>query len=276
MVKSAIAGASLKIAKKIKADAIIVISNENLLDGAKANCPVLHIKRSFTMLDQPLSPLQENIPEKLVIRTVNDANRLEEILIMAHINSKIKDGELIVGVIDFENVSSIVILDMNDSKMFKSLKECEERANINVIQTTLLIALELGASGYEGKKIGTAFVIGDSEEVLKRSHQSIMNPFKGYSIDITDKQYWDTIKEFTQIDGMFVVDEKGYIITAGRYIETDTKNIDIQNGLGGRHMAAATITHETQALAAVLSQSGTVRLYKDGLPIIELDSSKSF
>lgn len=276
MVKSAIAGASLKIAKKIKADAIIVISNENLLDGAKANCPVLHIKRSFTMLDQPLSPLQENIPEKLVSRTVNDANRLEEILIMAHINSKIKDGELIVGVIDFENVSSIVILDMNDSKMFKRLKECEERANINVIQTTLLIALELGASGYEGKKIGTAFVIGDSEEVLKRSHQSIMNPFKGYSIDITDKQYWDTIKEFTQIDGMFVVDEKGYIITAGRYIETDTKNIDIQNGLGGRHMAAATITHETQALAAVLSQSGTVRLYKDGLPIIELDSSKSF
>ena len=276
MIKNAIAGASLKIAKKIKADAIIVISDENLLEGAKTNCPVLHIKKSFTMLGQSLSSLQESIPEKLVSRTTNDINRLEEMLIMAHINSKIKDDELVVGVIDFENVSSIVVFDMNESEMFRRLKECRERADREVIQSILFISLELGISGYEGKKIGTAFIIGDSEEVLKRSYQSIINPFKGHSIEVTDKKNWDTIKEFTQIDGMFVIDEKGRVIAAGRYMETDTKNIDIQNGLGGRHMAAATITHETQAISVVLSQSGMVRLYKDGLPTIELDSSKSF
>lgn len=275
-IKKAIAEASLRIAKKIKADAIIVISDENMLKDAKTNVPVLHIKKTFVMLDQPLSPMENSIPKKIVSRTTNDADRMEAILIMAYINSKIEGDDLIVGVIDFENVSSIVVYDMNESGMFKKLKECKERADMEVIQTILFIALKLGVSGYEGKKIGTAFVIGDSEEVLKRSHQSIINPFKGHEVEIIDKENWDSINEFAQMDGMFVVDMRGKVISAGRYIETDTKNINVQKGLGGRHMAAAAITHETQAISVVLSQSGRVRLYKDGLPILELDSSKLF
>ncbi|MDY6959755.1 MAG: diadenylate cyclase [Halobacteriota archaeon] len=46
----------------------------------------------------------------------------------------------------------------------------------------------------------------------------------------------------------------------------------MQKGLGGRHIAAAIITYETQALAITLSQSGTVRLFKDGVAIIKFES----
>ena len=42
------------------------------------------------------------------------------------------------------------------------------------------IALDIGALGREGKPVGTVFVIGDTEHVIRHSHQAVFNPFKGY------------------------------------------------------------------------------------------------
>jgi Uncharacterized conserved protein len=132
----------------------------------------------------------------------------------------------------------------------------------------LRLALELGREGREGKKVGTAFIIGDTNEVLKRSHQLILNPYKGHAEDTRDvknRSHWETVKEFAQIDGVFVVDEKGVIISAGRYLDVNTKSIELE-GLGGRHMSALAVTRETQAIAVTVSESGgTVRLFKDGI-----------
>jgi DNA integrity scanning protein DisA with diadenylate cyclase activity len=45
------------------------------------------------------------------------------------------------------------------------------------------------------------------------------------------------------------------------------------SSLGSRHMAAAGITHETEAIAVVVSQtSGAVRVFRHGRAVLELSS----
>jgi diadenylate cyclase len=87
---------------------------------------------------------------------------------------------------------------------------------------------------------------------------------------------WETVKEFAQMDGMFVIDSNGYIRASGRYLDVDAREVDIIKGLGGRHASAAAITRDTEAVAITVSESeGMIRIYKDGLQIIELDPRTS-
>jgi diadenylate cyclase len=150
----------------------------------------------------------------------------------------------------------------------KTIDKTGERVDPTALRAVLRLALELGREGREGKKVGTAFIIGDTNEVLKRSHQLILNPYEGHTEDTRDiknRSHWETIKEFAQIDGVFIVDEKGVIISAGRYLDVNTKSIELE-GFGGRHMSALAVTRETQAIAVTVSESGgIVRLFKDGI-----------
>ena len=41
--------------------------------------------------------------------------------------------------------------------------------------------------------------------------------------NVLDKRNWESIKEFAQLDGVFVVDENGIIHAAGRYLDVDGK-----------------------------------------------------
>jgi len=140
------------------------------------------------------------------------------------------------------------------------------------------ISFDIVLTGREGKKIGAAFIIGDSEEVLKRSHQIILNPYAGHDEvyrNVLDKKNWESIKEFAQLDGVFVVDENGIIHAAGRYLDVDGKNIDIEKGLGGRHVSAAAISRDTVAIAVTVSESGGVlRVYKDAKETICIECMK--
>ncbi len=142
-----------------------------------------------------------------------------------------------------------------------------------------MIAMDLGAYGREGKPVGTAFIIGDMEEVMKRSHQLVLNPFFGHpkeELNIRDSAKWETVKEFAQLDGIFVTDSHGYIHAAGRYLDVNAKEVEMINGLGGRHASAAAITRDTEAIAVTTSESdGVVRVYKDGIQIIEIDPRAS-
>lgn len=45
--------------------------------------------------------------------------------------------------------------------------------------------------------------------------------------------------------------------------------IDIPQGLGSRHLASAAITKVTKAIAITLSESGVIRVFKDGKIILE-------
>ena len=120
-------------------------------------------------------------------------------------------------------------------------------------------AVEISREGREGKPIGTAFVIGNSPEVLARSKQLILNPFEGHDPAkrlITDPSNVENVKEFALLDGVFIVSGAGVLEAAGRYLTIDTSTVRIPMGLGTRHGSVAGITRATDSVGVVVSQSG--------------------
>ena len=203
----------------------------------------------------------------IVAPVLNDFSLVKDVATAAYIDD-IVDGGFVLGVLCLSQLSSIVVFDVKQLATVKTIDKTGERVDPTALKAVLRLALELGREGREGKKVGTAFIIGDTNEVLKRSHQLILNPYKGHSEDTRDiknRSHWETIKEFAQIDGVFIVDDKGVIISAGRYLDVNTKSIEL-GGFGGRHISALAVTRETQAIAVTVSESGgTVRLFKDGI-----------
>ena len=133
--------------------------------------------------------------------------------------------------------------------------------------------------GREGRTVGTLFVVGDSDRVLSQSHQLVFNPFHGYPEEernILDHRLEETIKEFSAIDGAFVVRGDGVVLSAGRYLAPRSKLEEpLPQGLGTRHEAAASITVTTDAIAVCVSQStGTVSIFKRGRMILDIQKPR--
>jgi DNA integrity scanning protein DisA with diadenylate cyclase activity len=148
-----------------------------------------------------------------------------------------------------------------------------------VFETVLSLALEISIEGKEGRKpVGTIFVLGRHEEVLKFSHPMVINPFQGYPEEernILDHRLKGTVKEFSSIDGAFIFREDGVILAAGRHLDASGENIEIPLGLGSRHRAAAGITRLTDALAIVVSEeTGGVRIFHHGKIFMEIEKGE--
>lgn len=147
-----------------------------------------------------------------------------------------------------------------------------------ILERVLRIAVDLGREGREGKQVGTAFVLGDYKRVKSFSHQLILNPFQGYpdaEKNILDPGMEETVKEFAAIDGAFLIRGDGVLMAAGVWLKPGKTELVLAPGLGARHAAAAAISAVTGALAVVVSQStGTVRLYKGGTMILDIEKSR--
>ncbi len=137
-----------------------------------------------------------------------------------------------------------------------------------VFYSVFNLAIDISREGREGRHVGTAFVVGDTAKVMDRSRQLVLNPFQGHGREkrmITDQETQDNVKEFAQLDGVFIITGDGVVESAGRYITVDTGIAKIQRGLGTRHQSVAAITYETRAIGIVVSQSGgVIRIFKDG------------
>jgi len=146
---------------------------------------------------------------------------------------------------------------------------------LNSVMAVVDIALDLGALGREGKSVGTTFVIGDTEEVLKASHQAVFNPFKGYPKRervITRSEVVESIKEFAHLDGAIIITDNGVIEAAGRHLDAAGVFTRQLRGLGSRHRAAAGMTRKTEAVAVVVSEStGRVTIFDHGRIISSLE-----
>jgi diadenylate cyclase len=155
------------------------------------------------------------------------------------------------------------------------INDVVEAVQPEVFNATLNIACELAAQGRENRKVGTIFVLGDDEKVLQLSRQMIMNPFSGYSEDernILNPDLEETIKEFSAIDGAFVITANGVVVTAGRHLSAALESKDFPQGLGSRHIAAAGITNVTKAVAMVISESsGNVSVFKNGKLFVTIE-----
>ncbi len=152
--------------------------------------------------------------------------------------------------------------------------DTEERGiNAQTIERVIRLATEIAREGREGRKIGTLFVVGDTEETLKRSRCLILDPLRHHSDDlkwIDDANMRETVKELAQLDGAFIISSKGVVVSACRYIDAASDDINLPLGLGSRHMAAASITKETDAIAVVVSESSTIRIFDDGVIVSEV------
>jgi len=192
-----------------------------------------------------------------------------------------KKGDKVVclsGVPKFGYADSIFFIDVG--KEFEILtsdfiNDVVEAVQPEIFNAALNIACEMAAQGRESRKVGTIFVLGDDEKVLQLSRQMIINPFLGYTEDqrnILNPELEETIKEFSAIDGAFVVKSNGVIVTAGRHLSAALDSKDFPSGLGSRHIAAAGITDVTKAVAIVVSESsGNVSVFKNGKLFVTIE-----
>jgi hypothetical protein len=138
-----------------------------------------------------------------------------------------------------------------------------------VFERVLTLATQLAVEGREGRPVGALFVVGDSERVLRQSRSLVLNPFQGHpesGRNVLDPALEETIKEFSALDGAFIVRGDGVVLTAGSHLMPAlAAPTGLTSGLGTRHGVAAGISASTGAVAICVSQStGTVSVYKSG------------
>lgn len=138
-----------------------------------------------------------------------------------------------------------------------------------VLERVIAVATELAVEGREGRPVGCLFVVGDSEKLATLTKPLVLNPFYGYKEEdrnILNPFMDETIKEFSSIDGAFVIRGDGVVEAAGALIQVSDYNHALPSGLGARHAAAAAISVAADCIALVVSSSsGQVTLFRRGV-----------
>ncbi len=144
-----------------------------------------------------------------------------------------------------------------------------------VLERVIAVATELAVEGREGRPVGCLFVVGDNEKVQSLSKPLVLNPFYGYKEEdrnILNPFMDETVKEFSSIDGAFIIRGDGVVESAGSLIQATDSTHDLPSGLGSRHAAGAAISVATHCISIVVSSStGQVTLFRRGvmLPLTE-------
>jgi DNA integrity scanning protein DisA with diadenylate cyclase activity len=275
---------AIKIAHEIKADSLLVcvdvISDiTDLLEEIKKHMDFIIIARE----NENISEETKKHAKILYIPNVNltRVGRIKIAIAKGIVLGFFKRNDKVVclsGVPRFGYADSIFVIDVG--KEFEILtsdfiNDVIENVRPEVFNAALNIACELAAQGRESRKVGTIFVLGDDEKVMQLSRQMIINPFSGYSeeqLNILNPDLKETIKEFSAIDGAFIIKENGVLVTAGRHINAALDSRDFPAGLGSRHIAAAGITSVTKAVAIVISESsGDVTVFKNGKLFVTIE-----
>ena len=212
-------------------------------------------------------------------------NQIKMAIIQALSKGLVRKGDkwvCISGIPQSKVLDNLLILEFGtEFEMIASsdLPVISEIVMPEVFDALLTLALEISIEGKEGRKpVGTIFVLGKHKDVLKFSHPMVINPFQGYPEEernILDPRLKETVKEFSSIDGAFILREDGVILAAGRHLDASGENIEIPLGLGSRHRAAAGITSLTDALAIVVSEeTGGVRIFHHGKIFMEIEKGE--
>ena len=215
-----------------------------------------------------------NADRESVFLKVSRIELMSEAVEAAYIQGLIQD-RIVLGIVSIGDIHSVVVVDITDIPFIRKIADLTATLDYTIFKAALNLAIEIAREGREGKLIGTAFVVGDTDNVLNRSHQLILNPYEGHpedARDIRDENNWETVKEYAQLDGMFIVDENGYIQAAARYIDASVRGVEMLPGKGGRHLAAAAITRYTNSVAITVSGSGgMITVYQGGHEVFKIN-----
>jgi DNA integrity scanning protein DisA with diadenylate cyclase activity len=242
-------------ARKKLVQAVVGVSQREVIEAK--GVPVL-----------PLPDYDLGRPEKLKIALVSGIAR-----------GLYKEGDVVVGLLARKPAAmpdSILVVTVGQEEEDGSFGFLQaEGVSAGVMDALIELAVSIGVEGWEGRPVGALFVVGDSNTVMEKSRQLTLNPFQGYSEDeknIMNPDVRHALHAFAVLDGAFIVREDGVVVAAGRYLNFDEEqDLDVPLGLGARHMAAAGISRDTEAIAIVVSQtSGSVRVFRRGKAALEL------
>ncbi len=276
-MKAFINACKLLIKEKKTTILFVITDDRELIDAVKKNIPNIDL-----IVATNKQPIQDDLMEMGIkvkniketpLSSLNILEQVQNLLLGICIEGLISIDDRVLCLIYTEiealisfNVSNVAIMHLKD--------EIGNRVDMRILETVLNLAYEIAREGREGRNVGALFVLGDSENVLKYSRPLILNPFKGHSEDtrnVLNKENWETIKELAQLDGAFLINNDAIAIATGRYIGVSW-DIYLQGGLGGRHLAAASISKTTKAIAISVSASGIIRIFIDGREIFKVST----
>jgi DNA integrity scanning protein DisA with diadenylate cyclase activity len=266
------------LARKVEAKAVVVYADavsgdqelSQMLQGI--NYPTVLVTRSTQrgVIPRRASLTWVNVPDVHHSR----AAQLKSTLLICLARKVLVNGDRIVFVAGADGsgiIDTVFVFHVGSLPELFSPVDAATFANDivpEVFERILGIATQLAVEGREGRPVGTLFVLGDSERVLEQSRSLVLNPFRGHpesERNILDPALDETIKEFSALDGAFIVRDDGVVLSAGTQLVPSTPHARLPGGLGTRHAAAAGITASTNAVAVCVSQStGTVAIFKSG------------
>ena len=148
-----------------------------------------------------------------------------------------------------------------------------------VLERVIAVATELAIEGREGKPVGCLFVVGGTTRVEKYIKPLVLNPFYGYKEEdrnILNPFMDETVKEFSSIDGAFIIRGDGVVMSAGSLVQAADNDHELPGGLGARHAAAAAISVAADCIAiAVSSSTGQVTLFRRGVMLLLMEKAKT-
>jgi len=211
---------------------------------------------------------------------MTQAGQVKAALLIGLARGILKRGDRVVclsGVDGANSIDALVVFTLGaEPGLFGALEAEPLGADVRpeVFERLVALATQLAVEGREGRPVGAIFVLGDSPRVLPQTRSLVLNPFRNYpeaERNLLDPLLEETIKEFSAIDGAFVIRGDGVVLAAGVQLLVGQPAIGLPKGLGTRHAAAAAITASTEATAVAISQStGTVTIFREGKLIASL------
>jgi hypothetical protein len=273
-----------QLARAIDARAIVLYADAVCGDGElrrllpEVDFPVILVTRSTEAAVQLAQPSHAwvTVPDVRMTR----AGQVKAAVLVCLARGVLQRGDRVVcltGIDGSCSLDTMLVLDLGtDPELFSLLDSDVLPSDVlpEVFERALTLATQLAAEGREGRPVGALFVLGNSERVLEQSRRLVLNPFEGHpesERNLLDPDLEETIKEFSALDGAFVVRGDGVVLTAGTQLLPTAAHARLPGGLGTRHASAAGITASTESIAVCVSQStGTVTVFKAGKLVTDI------
>lgn len=281
--------AARDLVKSLPADAVLLLTEMHLdwdeVGRMLAGCKL------FVAAENPalIKPLRENPdwnvieldPEPLPIQ-----ERMNAALLKAVTEETLQPGAHVValynGIATIEDapepVDSVSVIHLGEHlerMTAQDLRVLGDAAPIDVLRAVVDLATEIGREGREGQPVGTILVVGDTRKVLSMSHFQNFNPFRGYSRaerDVRKRDVREQIKEIAKLDGAILIGRDGIAEAACLHLGARADGVSMRKGFGSRHMAAAGISKQSNAIAFAVSQSsGSVRVFQKGEEVLHIE-----
>ena len=276
---------ALSVADEVKARAVVLhgdaVGNLRFMEDIPAQVQLILVTSAKSKFEAENASVTQVL--QVPFPTLNRSDQVELALLFAVSRGLLSRGDTVVslsGVPSSGFLDTLLVIDVGREfpTVFSKpgatpLGDVEPQ----VLEKILQLATDIAREGREGRPVGTTFVVGDYDRVVQYCRQMVINPFRGYREEeksILDPSLEETVKEFSTIDGAFIVRGDGVIMSAGTFLRPEKAAVNLPSGLGSRHSAAAALSQITASLVVVVSQStGSVSLFKGGGLVMDLEKT---